>query len=291
MAIANYLIAQYIPDLFRREPKNVGVITWRGIEVVGRFFGETDTGEIDGRKIKSFRHPDIYRQWVTYWRSLLQRRGVEGISQLLDPSVSNYRIIKGGEVSGTEEDAITDVLNYLYALIVSEGGLREALGLSADLSMAAGNFKALVAEQFDAVQILAPENQQLPLGIAHPIYRNLPIPSSTAEPHKPSFVQQNGLLYVMEIIDFSIREKDRAKDHAGLTSYMFDDLKKQQLPNGVRTIAIIRKRDEDDEHASVRYGMAILREEAHEVVNWLHLDGRALFLQERVRIARAVAPQ
>ena len=239
MAIARYLIAQYIPDLLRHEPRNVGVITTLGAQVAARFAGEVESGDIDGRKIKSFAYPDIYRQWVQYWRSVLQNNAADAIlPQLIASSTSHYCVVSGGEVSDIGRDSIEDVLNYLYALIVSEGRLLSAaLGVREGVNVAASNLKALVGEEFQGANILIENEQQLPL-VPHPIIRNVPLPSSAAEPHMPSFVQHNGLLYVMEIVDF-FRDKERAKDRAGLASYMFEDLR-EPMEDQVRTISIVK---------------------------------------------------
>ena len=50
---AEYLIAQYLRNPMRREPRNVGVIVVLGDTRAAKFIGEiADAGEIDGRSTK-----------------------------------------------------------------------------------------------------------------------------------------------------------------------------------------------------------------------------------------------
>ena len=63
---AKYWIAQHVSDLFRYEPSNIGVFVKIGDEIAARFWGESNDGIIDSRKLKSFSHPDVYKQWINY---------------------------------------------------------------------------------------------------------------------------------------------------------------------------------------------------------------------------------
>jgi hypothetical protein len=99
-------------------------------------------------------------------------------------------------------------------------------------------------------------------------------------------VQENGQLFVMETVDFTPRDKDRAKDHAAFASYMFEDIRQTHLDRA-QPIALIRVRPEDQEYEPVRYGLAILRHEAARVVNWLDDAQRAAFIDDRIRVALA----
>lgn len=55
MNTPRYLIAKYIPDLRRMEPRNIGVIVWSPQGVAARFAAEkADTdGDVDGRSLPS----------------------------------------------------------------------------------------------------------------------------------------------------------------------------------------------------------------------------------------------
>ena len=76
MSKCTYLLAKYIGDLRRFEPKNIGVIVLTEQSVAGRFVAERSAklGEVDGRSIPSFvSSASSYRQWISYWRDLIQR--------------------------------------------------------------------------------------------------------------------------------------------------------------------------------------------------------------------------
>ena len=58
--LPNYLVAKYISDLHRMEPRNIGIIVWTRSAVSARFVAERPNkpGEIDGRSI-----PPFVRAW------------------------------------------------------------------------------------------------------------------------------------------------------------------------------------------------------------------------------------
>ena len=95
---AQYWIAQHISDLFRNEPRNIGVFVRIGDNTAARFLGETNGGQIDGRKLRGLNHPDVYRQWVDYWRSQLSE---ESLDELVEHSGSHYRVLDAGQVTDT----------------------------------------------------------------------------------------------------------------------------------------------------------------------------------------------
>lgn len=75
-----YLIAKYIPDLARMEPRNVGIILWSPDGVEARFLAEkiSQPGLIDGRSIPSFvGSANAFRQWIEFWRAELKKPEVE----------------------------------------------------------------------------------------------------------------------------------------------------------------------------------------------------------------------
>lgn len=281
---ASYVIAQYVADVFRGEPRNVGVAVQRGGEVSARFFGEGVEGEatvIDGRRLRGFEYPDVYRQWVTYWRKQLTVTG--DLAGMAEGSGGNYVIRPGGEVTDTGDDPIEDVANYLYSLLISEGGLAEAMGAVAIPERAEAALKRLVGDEFERANILARPDEDLVL-VPHPVRVQFEVRGRLPEPHVPSFVQQNGRLYVMEPVDFTTRARDHARDHAAFASYMFDDIRAEQ-GGAFEAIALVRVRDEDREFETVRYGMAVLSEGADRLVDWFNDAERAAFVSERRRVA------
>ncbi len=76
MTTPRYVLAKYVPNLLRFEPRNIGVIVWSPDAILARFAGEKPgvPGEIDGRTIPSFiTSPSAYRQWVRYWRATINK--------------------------------------------------------------------------------------------------------------------------------------------------------------------------------------------------------------------------
>src|SRR5690348_1103045 len=72
---AKYLLAKYIPDLHRMEPRNIGVIVWSAAGVEGRFLAENPDkpGEVDGRSVPAFiTSLSAYKQWIKYWKTSLE---------------------------------------------------------------------------------------------------------------------------------------------------------------------------------------------------------------------------
>lgn len=279
--IARYWIAQYLREPIRMEPKNVGVIVRLGDAVAAKFVGETRPGEFDARKLRGFPHPDVYRQWVEYWRRELDRNGPEGLSY----SAPNYRTVEGGEVSGIDAtDSIDDVLNYIYALLVSEGGFTEAIDQAAeDAADNTAQFAREIEVEFMRLDILRDEPS---LFVRSPVRRNMSLPGRTGVTYKPSFVQVNGRHYVMEPVDFTTRQKRRALDHAGFSAYMFHDLRTAR--GDVEPISLVRYTPADTERSEVAEALRILGAEAR-VVNWHDERERAAFLEERRRIAMSDA--
>jgi hypothetical protein len=76
---ASYLVAKYIPDLRRMEPRNIGVIVLTPDSIAARFLAEKDeTGEVDGRAAPSFIHSlAAYKQWIAFWRRAITRKRIE----------------------------------------------------------------------------------------------------------------------------------------------------------------------------------------------------------------------
>jgi hypothetical protein len=275
---ARYWIAQYVSDPFRNEPRNIGVFVEANGALAIRFFAEGGPGQIDGRKLRAFKSPEVYRQWINFWRAEIAAKPPASLVEL---SGSHYRVIEGGGVDDIEADTADDVANYLYALLVSEGGFSEALALQGDVEEPA---VALLADEVgDALKeegLLSTNDIFVP----HPVRRFVPIVGKINIQHRPAFVQENGHLYVIETVDFTIQRKKIARDHAGWSAYMFSDI--HAARSETSPIAIVRFTEADAADDEVANGLALLRHEGH-VVNWLDPRDRESFLEERRAVALA----
>jgi hypothetical protein len=272
---ARYWVAQYVSDLFRNEPRNVGVFVEADGLVASRFFGEVD-GQLDGRKLRAFQYPDVYRQWVAYWRT--QGHG-EGLRAVLKSSGSHYRLAEGGSVEDANAADVANVADYLFSVLVSEGGFGEAIGSTAEKIELAPT-ASLTQEVVDAFKQDAVLDSS-DLYVAHPVRREVALNGVIGIAHRPAFVQENGRLYVMEVVDFTGPRKKLARDHAGWSAYMFSDIKRARETSA---IAVVRLAEEDARDAEVENGLGLLRHEA-SIVNWLDAEQRLAFLRERRQIA------
>jgi hypothetical protein len=101
---ARYLVAKYISDLQRMEPRNVGIVLWASGKVSARFLGERadDLGKVDGRTVPGFiASTAAYKQWVEFWRAQLgnqtsSRFSESGLNSLKDASRGNFLLVDGG---------------------------------------------------------------------------------------------------------------------------------------------------------------------------------------------------
>lgn len=288
---ARYLIAQYMEDIFRREVRNVGVIVQKSGDIVARFIGESGN-RIDGRKLSGFRNPDVFRQWVTYWRKTIAS-DADPFSTLCSTGRGNFLVIDGGRVTDTGYDTAADIATYLYSVLVSEAGWETPLVPAtsddedevAAVGMPASRLPTELTNTFRDLNILATSADQPPL-VSHPIRVREPVPGTTTVPHEPQFTQKNGRLWVMEPLDFSGRARDAARDHAGLTAFMFEDLK-DAYGTGVETIAIYRGPEDptDADIAAVKYALAMIGKTKSPVVDWRDKEARIAFVEERRLIA------
>jgi len=139
MSTARYLVAKYAPDLWRMEPRNIGVIVWSPSKTIARFVAErTANGELDGRRIpREVNNPNAYIQWVQYWRELCRqpelnplsggpsvpRTSPEFIEALKLTGRGNYLLEEGGVVlDEVNLDNLPDLAEYLFQMLVESKG-------------------------------------------------------------------------------------------------------------------------------------------------------------------------
>lgn len=271
---AKYWIAQTVPDIFRNEPKNIGVFVSYGGEVTAKFFGESDM-QIDGRRLKSMPYPDVYKQWVSYWRKQITKN--PNMESIITRD-GNYRVSLGGELSHVEQDTAADLANYLYSMLVSEGGFKEAIGGEEPDEDAAVALVKDLAKAFSDRNIFGSPDKN----IKHPVQTGVVVTGKNNVAHRPAFVQENGHLCVMESVDFTIAHKARSKDHAGLAAYMFSNLRASRPT--VEPISIVKYTEAEMENVDVKYALSLLNNESN-VVNWHSQEQRAAFLSSRVDTA------
>ena len=123
-----FLVVKYIPDLLRREPRNVGVILFAEDALVARFAGESEepTPGVDKRRLAPFAiaDPHNYARMIDYVREqLLAREGV-GADDVLaecERGLGSYAVEEGGEVwVGRPDQEPPELLLELFTRLVGE---------------------------------------------------------------------------------------------------------------------------------------------------------------------------
>ena len=276
---ASYLIAQHVQDLFRNEPRNVGVFVRIDDQRTARFVGDSGNGKIDGRRIVHLPYPEVYKQWVEYWWTTL-RDDPRAMESLLSSSGQHYRVIDGGEVADIGNDSVHDVAGFLYTSLVSEEGMAFALG-GEEAEIITVPLQDDVGTAFGQLNVLADENTPL-TGVKYPIHRNAAVTGKTTT-HKPAFYQHNGHPVVMETIDLTVVNRRVAlRDHAGWAAFIFGDIK-AQTPTA-EPISIARITAESEKDKNVKYAIDLLQSQS-QLINWLSDADRTKFIQERAAVA------
>jgi hypothetical protein len=127
-----YLIAKYVPEVLRNEPRNFGVIVWTPFKVDARFWGES-LGNVDGRKVPDWiRSKTAYKEWVKFLRNCVVKGEIstkgetitsetpEFLSALENVSGANYLLGDSGLIPESIEASDVPILtDYLYELLVA----------------------------------------------------------------------------------------------------------------------------------------------------------------------------
>ncbi len=120
-----WYVVKHVPDLVRREPRNIGVILVGGDGDIrlSRFLGETEEGDIDGRTVPQFGSHLVYKAWVRQWRCL-RDQGAEALARQADvgrAAGASFFIEEGGRwLVGSVPERPEDLLADLYSSLVRE---------------------------------------------------------------------------------------------------------------------------------------------------------------------------
>jgi hypothetical protein len=137
MSSARFLVAKYIPDMHRLEPRNIGVVVWNKGQISARFIGEVASGDdhvIVPRRL-GIRSKNVYQQWIHYWREQMAQRTLsvngngecvsrnspEFLEALKRKSKQQYLLVDGGFISGDVDISdIDDVVRDLFEALVDD---------------------------------------------------------------------------------------------------------------------------------------------------------------------------
>jgi len=126
---ARFLVAKYIPDVRRMEPRNIGVVVWHGGHVEARFLGENDGPP----RYIGVKDRTNYGKWLASWRAQLAKPFLEAGSgetinrsspRFLDAlcgwSRGNYVLVEGGDITESlDRDSLAEATEYLFSELVS----------------------------------------------------------------------------------------------------------------------------------------------------------------------------
>jgi hypothetical protein len=150
MTTTKYLLAKYIPDLQRFEPRNIGIILWSSFGIEARFLAEYPDrlGEVDGRSIPGFvTSASAYRQWIRYWRDAIAgttiRSLVDGdvvsssslgfIAELQQTARGNFAVVDAGSVlDEISEEELPAVADQLFAQLIEVNTAEEPRNIGFD---------------------------------------------------------------------------------------------------------------------------------------------------------------
>ncbi len=282
---AEYMIAQYLRNPMRREPRNIGIIVALGDSRAAKFIGElADTGEIDGRSTKWAAHPSVYRKWVKYWREQLGKGGDDLFKRLSSANGDNYDVVNGGFVTDYGDDSPQAICDRLFSFLVSPDEMPSAAAdpTESDWDISARELEGKVLGEFRSRQLMS--SAHVPPSVKHPIFHKRYV-SGKRISHVPEFYQNNGRPYVMETINFSTPRKGPAKYHAGYVAKMFDDIR--NYDKATEGIAIVHASKAELQEDIVKNSLLLLSDSAR-IVNWTLADDRQAFLEERERVAAAL---
>jgi hypothetical protein len=272
-----YWIAKNVEDPFRNETRNVGVIARDARGVAARFIGERDTGELDRRLLgQRFRYPDVYLQWLNFWRGEIKQSRVDSI---LKAKTTNYFVSEAGEITDTGSDSVEAVCAFLYSLLVSDAPVMDAFELGEEEDLTRG-LDSEISHALAELNILADAPK---FGVRHPVRREQPVKGKHVV-HTPSFSQKNGRLYVYEAIDFTMKRPKIVRERAGWMAYMYADIKQED--NTAETFSIFRPNSEDGGE-TIDYAKKMLGGES-SLINWADDNERKRFLNDRQQVATSL---
>lgn len=279
-----YFIAQHMPDMMRKEVRNIGVVVEKGDSRSSLFVGQRDpNSQIDGRALRTFDDPRVYKMWVRHWQSQLASDDWE--DRLLHDSKVTYSIIPGGEVSDTGGDSADQICAYLYGLLVSDGGLTEALG--AETTDDAAEIRSDLRSELRKLKIM---KSIAPGWCKRPVYEHFQVRGLSEWQQVTFYQEMSGGAIVFEPMNLTTRLKWHVRERAGYLAFLFDDLRRyaEKESSIVNTTAVVRVNPEDRDDTDVKFALSVLENHSN-VVDWSDARQRKNFLREREEVARSVA--
>ncbi len=254
MNTVKYLVAKYIPDLQRMEPRNIGVLVWSPDGIEARFAAEKDNrpGDVDGRSIPPYvNSPSAYRQWIKFWRSELQGHEIfvgassatvsqdspEYIEAFKLNCRGNFVLVDGGILlDELGEDELPHFADYLFTALVDHSGVEEARDVTLD---------EVCKELIGRANLTAdPYFRQR--------YRlDCPIADNATEEFEFSYAYENGSLQrLYQQVPLAKRKKQLRKNFHD-SAWMFEKVIKARLIEPEQGAALVYVNEEEQEEQEI----------------------------------------
>jgi hypothetical protein len=141
---------KYMPDLKRREPRNIGVVLATPDGWLSRFLGEGEDGEIKGNRLTHNLELDVYRTWVDYYRRKALSGSWADVERQQNRHPVNFISELGGEISGSENESWSLILDRVYGELVQE---RREATVPDDREPSAGTHKWVLKQARSALNL------------------------------------------------------------------------------------------------------------------------------------------
>lgn len=291
MTNAQFLVAKYIPDLQRFEPRNVGVVVWTPDSVEARFLAEYPNrpGEVDGRrKPDFFQSLKAYRQWVRFWRKTVDQaekeRFAQGVTRRMGPEVlerlkaaskGNFVFVDGGFL-------LDPVAPYELALLADQ--LFQKLVVTHE--------ETVLAEGPSLEQRCQQIFQKLPLPSEVKLIRDFTIPCQIGDMERKfrfDYVLKNGAVQgVYDQFELPNWKKSRRTtsfwDRVDAAAFKFDKVIEESVADRAHTAALILAEEEDYSDPDIGKAIELLDSVTH-VVNVADMS-RATQAMERLALIK-----
>ncbi len=231
--IPEYYICQYMPDAFRKEPRNVGVIVRWHDAVESQFIGETPN-DVDGRGLSWIRDLGAYKEWVRHWKKIVRDNPANLEDRLFGTSKTTYYVVSGGAVDQVGNDDITRVCQFLYSTIVSRLGIDELVEDEEAIESPKIRLSRSVSTSFRKAGILGSR-----ANLIAPVFEEQYIIGKT-KPHRFAYAQTSSTtLRPIELIDIETGNLDQIRYHAGWTRFAFADVRDSHESVEVDAVSIV----------------------------------------------------
>lgn len=158
-----WYLVRHVPDLRRKEPRNVGVVLSSPDGWQSRFLGENDAGEIETKQLRPYRdiNLDVYRSWISYFKRKASDDRWRDVERLQSKRRSNYYAELGGQEFDTQEP-IESLLDRLYLdLVVPPGTTADSGAPTAGTNRIADRLREGARRIFRATGVTPLENTQV----------------------------------------------------------------------------------------------------------------------------------